>query len=65
MPDRERGPALVALAVLGLVLLNYPILAIADVEGTVLGIPVLWAYLFMVWAAFVAAAALLVRRGSR
>ncbi len=41
---------LTALFFLGLVLLNYPILAIYNVHGKVLGIPVLFFMVFFFWA---------------
>lgn len=41
---------LIALFFLGLVLLNYPILAIYNVQGEFLGIPVLFFMVFFFWA---------------
>jgi hypothetical protein len=62
-PEPAPRPAhLVALAVLGGVLFGYPLLAVFDVPATVLGVPVLWAYLFIAWAALVATIALMMRR---
>jgi hypothetical protein len=52
--DRLRHPRLVAVAVLGLLLFDYPLLAVFDVDGRVLGVPVLWAYLFTVWGFLIA-----------
>lgn len=54
---------LVALAVLSLLLFNVPFLAVFDVPATVLGVPVLWAYLLGVWAAVIALVAWVGRRG--
>jgi hypothetical protein len=54
----------VAVAILGFLLLNYPLLSLTDSEATVLGIPGLYAYLFAVWALVIGLIALLVR-GSR
>ena len=51
---QSKGQRLVALCMLGLVLFNYPILALFNVSGTVLGVPVLYAYLFVAWAALIA-----------
>jgi len=57
MRDRLKGARLAAAAVLALLLFNYPFLAVFDTNSLVLGVPVLWAYLFMVWAAVIALAA--------
>jgi len=39
---------------LGLLLFNYPILALFNVTGTVFGVPLLYAYIFIAWAALIA-----------
>jgi hypothetical protein len=44
-----KGQRLTALCVLGVVLFNYPLLAIFNVAATVFGIPVLYAYIFAAW----------------
>ena len=62
MDGRLRSARLAAIAVLGFLLLNAPLLTIADSDATVAGIPVLYAYLFVVWAALIALIALAVRR---
>jgi hypothetical protein len=59
-----RGQRLVALCMLGCVLFNYPILAIFNVPAAVLGIPVLYAYIFVAWALLIALMALAVEQGS-
>jgi len=43
----------VALCMLGLLLFNYPILALFNVSGRVLGVPLLYAYVFIAWAALI------------
>ncbi len=58
-----KGPRLVALCMLGAILFNFPILAIFNKPGTVLGIPTLYAYIFVAWALLIAAMALVVERG--
>jgi hypothetical protein len=50
---QSKGQRFVALCMLGLVLFNYPILALFNVPGTVFGVPVLYAYLFVAWAALI------------
>jgi hypothetical protein len=48
-----KGQRFVALSALGLLLFNYPILALFNVPGTIFGVPVLYAYIFVVWAALI------------
>jgi len=51
MEDFEgKGPRLIALCMLGCVLFNFPILALFNVSGSVFGVPVLYAYIFLAWA---------------
>lgn len=45
----RKGQRLAALCMLGVVLFNYPMLAIFNVAATVFGIPVLYAYIFAAW----------------
>ena len=59
-----RGQRLVALFMLGCVLFNYPLLAIFNLPATVLGTPVLYAYIFIAWALLIALMALAVERGA-
>ena len=46
---------------LALVVFNFPFLAVFDLDTLVWGVPVLWAYLFLVWAAIIALVAWVVR----
>jgi len=57
-----RGERLVALCLLGVLLFNYPLLAIFNVQATVAGIPVLYAYFFIAWGALVALIAIVIER---
>jgi hypothetical protein len=61
MSERSRTPRLTAVAALALLLFNYPFLAVFDLDMRVLGIPLLWAYLFTVWTLVVGLMAWLVR----
>jgi hypothetical protein len=61
MAAESRRVYLVVATALGFLLFGYPLLAVFDVPATVLGVPVLWAYLFLAWAAVVALVALAVR----
>jgi hypothetical protein len=49
-----KGQRFVALCILGVLLFNFPILALFNVSGMVLGIPVLYVYIFGAWAALIA-----------
>ena len=50
----SKGQRFVALCLLGTLLFNYPILALFNVPGTVFGVPVLYVYMFIAWAALIA-----------
>lgn len=57
-----RGQRLAALCLLGLLLFSYPLLAVFNVQATIFGIPVLYAYFFVAWGALIALMALVVER---
>lgn len=57
-----RGQRLAALCLLGFLLFSYPLLAVFNVQETVFGIPVLYAYFFVAWAALIVLMALAVER---
>ena len=57
-----KGQRLVALCLLGLLLFNYPLLAIFNVEAFVFGIPALYAYFFVAWGAMIGLMALVIER---
>jgi len=50
MDEKARESRFIALCMLGLVLFNFPLLALFNVDATVLGVPLLYAYLFAAWA---------------
>jgi hypothetical protein len=54
-----KGQHFVALCMFGMLLFNYPILALFNVPGTLFGVPVLYAYVFIVWGALIASMAYL------
>lgn len=58
----NREQRLVALCLFGLLLFNYPLLALFNVPESVLGVPVLYAYMFAAWALLIGLMALAVRR---
>ena len=65
MSDFEsKGQRFVALCMLGLLLFNYPILTLFNVSGTLFGVPVLYAYIFIAWTGLIALMAWLAESGS-
>ena len=59
-----KGQRLVALFLLGFFLLNYPLLNLFASTSQVMGIPVLYAYVFAVWALLIGLMALVVEKRS-
>jgi hypothetical protein len=59
----RRSQRFVALCMLGLLLFNYPVLALFNVQGTLFGVPVLYAYLFGAWLLLIALMARVARGG--
>ncbi len=53
----SKGQRFVALCMLGVLLFNYPILALFNVSGVLFGVPVLYAYVFIAWGALIASMA--------
>lgn len=61
--DEDRTPTrLVVLAVAGFALFNYPLLRVADVPALVLGVPLVWLHVFVVWALLIVLVALTTRK---
>jgi len=60
--QRRMGERLVVLALLGFVLFNYPVLSLFSTDATVLGVPILYAYLFVSWGLVIGLAALAMRK---
>jgi hypothetical protein len=59
----QKGPRLVALFLLGVLLFNYPILALFNLPETLFGIPLLYFHLFAAWAVLIALMAWVIERG--
>ncbi len=64
MKNDVEGQRLVALFLLGWLLFNYPLLSLFAGTVTIAGIPLLYLYLFLVWALLIALMALVVERRS-
>lgn len=56
---------LIAVFLLGLLVFSPPLLSIFDAETLVLGIPLLFLYLFGAWIGLVALTVFILRRGAR
>ena len=56
--DSKKNKRLIALFLLGCVMLNYPILSLVNFETLVLGLPLLYVYIFGVWCLLIALTAL-------
>lgn len=63
MKPGRRTAWLVALAMLGSLLFNFPLLALFNRPATFLGIPVLYAWIFGAWIVLIVLMALAVERG--
>lgn len=59
------GQRLVVVFLIGAMLYNYPVLSLFDRAALFLGVPVLFVYMFAVWAALVAIIAWISERGAR
>jgi len=63
MPEaRRQRDRLIAVFFLGVILLNYPLLALFSTEKLVLGVPVLYLSLFVIWFALIAGIACILER---
>ncbi len=60
MPSPLKGQRLAALFLLGVLLFNYPLLQLFARDGMILGLPVLYCYVFSAWAALIGLMALVV-----
>lgn len=57
-----RNERLVALFLLGLLLFNYPLVAMFNVSATFLGLPLLYLYLFAAWGTLILVGVLVMKR---
>jgi hypothetical protein len=58
---KRRTQRLVSICLLGCALLNFPLLSLFDVSVLVFGIPLLYGYIFSVWALLILLVGLVVR----
>ncbi|MCC7485765.1 MAG: hypothetical protein IT529_12365 [Burkholderiales bacterium] len=57
-----KGPRLVAIFLLGALLFNFPVLTLFDRPVVILGVPLLYAYVFAAWALLIGLMALVLER---
>jgi hypothetical protein len=57
-----KGPRLVGLFLLGVLFLDFPLLQLVDLPVVVLGIPLLYAYVFAMWALLIGLMAVVLER---
>jgi hypothetical protein len=62
MRSSMKGARLVAIFLLGVLLFNYPLLALFNRAVIAFGIPLLYAYIFVAWALLIGLLALVVER---
>ena len=60
-----RNERFVVLVLIGTLAMNYPLLSIFADGGLLFGIPILYLYLFSIWAGFIALAALIIEARDR
>jgi hypothetical protein len=61
LSDSLRSARMVAVAAMSLLLFGFPFMALFDVDVRVLGVPLLWTYLFVAWVVVIAVVAWVVR----
>ena len=57
-PKARKNKRLVGLFLLGCILFNYPLLSLFNLETMILGIPLLFFYIFTAWALLILLAAI-------
>ena len=62
MTNERRNERLVALVIAASLALNYPIAFLFSEQGLLFGIPVLYTYLYLTWAIFIALVAAVMER---
>ena len=55
-----KGQRLIAAFLFGCLVLNYPMLSLFNTDGQVLGVPLLFAYIFSAWLLLIVTVALIV-----
>ncbi|MCP4406950.1 MAG: hypothetical protein GY807_04165 [Gammaproteobacteria bacterium] len=62
----EKGnDRLIALVLVGVLALNYPLLSLFSGASFLFGIPILYLYLFFIWGIFISLAALIIEHNTK
>ena len=61
-PENRKSKRLVALFLFGFVWLNYPILSLFHLDITILGLPLVYIYIFGIWVLLIFLSALVMSR---
>ena len=59
----SKGQHFVVSCMLGMLLFNYPVLALFNVPGQLFGVPVLYAFMFIAWGGLIALMAYVAESG--
>ena len=60
--ERRQAERLVAVALVGLLVVNYPLLDLFNLAVLVFGVPLLYVYLFLAWGLLIGAMAVVLER---
>jgi hypothetical protein len=62
---KRKGERLISLLIVGIILLNFPLLSVFNKTYLLLGFPILFLYLFSIWGLIIGAMVLVLRDRSR
>jgi hypothetical protein len=62
MDSKNKTNRLISLFIVGCLLLNFPILSLFNIKGFLMGIPLLYLYIFTAWALLVVFIGLIMRK---
>jgi len=62
MESKNQTNLLISLFILGSLLLNFPILSLFNLKGFLMGVPLLYFYIFTAWALLVVLIGLIMRK---
>lgn len=63
MPEAKRqNERLIVILIIGVIVLNYPLLSLFSKVKLIFGVPVLYLYIFAVWSVFIGCVALVLEK---
>lgn len=65
LSTEKNNDRLIALVLIGVLALNYPLLSLFSDASFLFGIPILYLYLFSIWGTFIFLAALVIERKTK